>query len=360
MSARRTSPSSLVSLLAAAIVLAWHSAAPAKAAEPASQARPAMVRGASISGADFGTVPGTYGTDYTYPTEAEIDYYADHGFNALRLPFLWERIQHELNGPLDTTKDGPGDFDRVRQVVEWITQRGMIAVLDPHNYAGRRVNGTDHKLGSAELPVSALADLWVRLANAFKENERVWFGLMNEPFGLAADDWKAMAQSVTDAIRATGARNFLLVPGTAYSGAHTWVSSGNAAAMETFVDPADNFAFEVHQYLDSDSSGKQGACSPGSGASRLAPFIDWAKAAPGRKGFLGEFAAGDPTVAGQEQCKIELAALLDTAERSGVFIGWAAWGGGLWWQASYIFRLEPVDLSGPETPYMRQLRRYLH
>jgi endoglucanase len=129
--------------------------------------------------------------------------------------------------------------------------------------------------------------------------------------------------------------------------------------MANFVDPAGSFAFEVHQYLDADSSGKHGACIPGSGASRLAPFIDWARSAPGRQGFLGEFAAGDPSVAGQEQCAIELMSLLDAAETSGVFVGWTAWGGGPWWEPSYIFRLEPADLAGPDTSYMQMLRRRL-
>jgi endoglucanase len=322
-------------------------------------AQPAMVRGANVAGGDFGAVPGVYGTDYTYPTKAEIDYYADRGFNALRLPFRWERIQHDLYGDLDTVGDGTGDFERVRQVVGWITGRGMVAILDLHDYGGRNVGGVPAKVGSAALPATALADLWVRLAGIFKNDERVWFGLMNEPEGISAAGWKKIAQSVTDAIRATGARNRLLVPGTDYSGAHSWVSSGNAEQMATFVDPADNFAFEVHQYLDADSSGKKGICVPGAGASRLAPFIDWAKSASDRKGFLGEFAAGDPSVAGQEQCRAELAALLETAERSGVFIGWTAWGGGLWWEPSYIFRLEPMDLTGPETGLMRLLTPYV-
>jgi endoglucanase len=129
--------------------------------------------------------------------------------------------------------------------------------------------------------------------------------------------------------------------------------------MADFVDPADNFAFEVHQYLDADSSGKKGNCVAGAAASRLAPFIDWAKSVPGRKGFLGEFAVGDPSVPGQEQCGAELKVLLDTVESSGIFIGWTAWGGGLWWEPSYIFRLEPTDLSGPETGLMKQLAPYV-
>jgi len=318
-------------------------------------ANPAMVRGANLSGGDFGTVPGTYEIDYTYPTKAEVDYYADHGFNALRLPFRWQRVQHDLYGDLDRVGDGTGDFERIQQLVKWITDRGMIAILDPHDYGGRTVDGVAAKVGSAKLPASALEDLWVRLANAFKDNGRVWFDLMNEPADISAADWKAVAQSVTNAIRATGARNFLLVPGTDYSGAHSWVSSGNAAQMATFVDPANNFAFDVHQYLDADSSGKSGACVAGAGASRLDPFIDWAKESPGRRGFLGEFAGGDPAVPGQEQCAVELPALLAKAESSGVFVGWTAWGGGAWWEPSYIFRLDPEDRASPETNYMKLL-----
>ena len=124
------------------------------AAAPQVAASPAMVRGANIAGGDFGTVPGTYGIDYTYPTKAEIDYYADRGFNALRLPFRWERVQPELHGPLDSA----GDFERVRQVVKWITGRGMIAILDLHDYGGRNVDGVPAKVGSAALPASALED----------------------------------------------------------------------------------------------------------------------------------------------------------------------------------------------------------
>jgi endoglucanase len=318
-----------------------------------------FVRGANIAGGDFGKVPGTYGIDYTYPTRDEVDYYADRGFTALRLPFLWERVQPELFGPLATDRDGTGDFDRVAKLVQWITGRGMVAVLDPHNYGGRDVDGKVVKVGSKTLPVAALSDLWVRLANAFKTNELAWFDLMNEPEGISAAGWKAAAQDVTNAIRDTGARNKILVPGTAYSGAHSWVSSGNAEQMAAFTDPANNFAFDVHQYLDDDSSGKQGTCVAGAGATRLKPFIDWAKQAPNRKGFLGEFGAGDPSVAGQEQCAAELRALLQTAEESGVFIGWTAWGGGPWWPQNYIFRLEPDQPSQPDTPFMKQLTPFL-
>ena len=313
-----------------------------------------FVRGVNLAGGDFGNVPGDFGKDYTYPTEAEIEAYARRGFDVIRVLFRWERVQHSINGPLDTS-----DLQRLRQVVNWITERDIVVILDIHNYGGRKLNGSDVKLGSDALPASALADLWVRLSEVFKDNERVWFGLMNEPEGIPAPDWKDIAQSVTHAIRATGAGNVLLVPGTDYTGAHSWVSSGNAKAMESFVDPGNNFAFEVHQYLDADSSGKSGTCVEGSGSTRLKPFIDWAKAEPGRKGFLAEFAAGDPGLAGQEQCAVELDALLDAAENSGVFIGWTAWGGGAWWPAAYIFRLDPAEAGEANSRYLKMLTQRL-
>jgi endoglucanase len=318
---------------------------------------PAIVRGANVSGGEFGTVPGRYATNYIYPRRAQIHYYAARGFTALRLPFRWQRVQHGIYGRLDVVGNGSGDFERVQQVVGWITGHGMIAVIDPHDYGGRRIVRESAKIGTAMLPTAAFDDLWVRLANAFKGNDRVWFNLMNEPVGISAKRWKMIAQSATNAIRGTGALNRILVPGSAWTGAHSWVSSGNAAQMAGFVDSANNFAFDVHQYLDSDSSGTHAACVAGAGARRLDAFTTWAKAAPGRYGFLGEFAGSDPAVPGQEQCGIELPALLDDAERSGVFIGWTAWGGGPWWNPSYIFRLEPAGRR--DTNYMNILRRYL-
>jgi endoglucanase len=54
-----------------------------------------LLIGVNLSGAEFGTAMiGTYGIDYTYPTHAEIDYFASKGMGIIRLPFMWERLQH--------------------------------------------------------------------------------------------------------------------------------------------------------------------------------------------------------------------------------------------------------------------------
>jgi hypothetical protein len=52
---------------------------------------------------------------------------------------------------------------------------------------------------------------------------------------------------------------------------------------------------------------------------------------------LGEFAAGDPAIPSQEQCRAELSALLDHVEKNrGQWAGWSAWGAGVRWPTSYI------------------------
>ncbi|HSI42269.1 MAG TPA: glycoside hydrolase family 5 protein [Xanthobacteraceae bacterium] len=330
--------------------------APAPAAAATAEAATAFYRGVNVSGAEFGKPPGRVNHDYVYPNDANIDYYRERGFNLLRIPFLWERVQHDPMGPLDLHGDGSGDMDQLDALVTRITSRRMVCVLDVHNYGYRQVNGVKTRIGSDALPAEAFNDLWVKLADRYKGNALVWFGLMNEPYDFPAAQWAALAQGCTYAIRARGARNLILVPGTKWSGAHSWNSSGNAEAFDGFKDLANNFAFEAHQYLDGDSSGTKGTCTPGAGSTRLLSFTAWLKAKPGRRGFLGEFGVGDPNLLGQEQCAIELPAMLEVISKNkSVWLGWAAWGGGRWWWGGYPLRLEPRDKGGQDTAYMKML-----
>jgi endoglucanase len=67
-----------------------------------------LLMGVKLAGAEFAPqdVPGVIGTDYTYPTHTEIDYYASKGLDVIRLPFLWERLQRTELGPLDDAELG--------------------------------------------------------------------------------------------------------------------------------------------------------------------------------------------------------------------------------------------------------------
>jgi endoglucanase len=307
--------------------------------------------GVNLAGGEFGNVPGTYATDYVYPAPANIDYFAQLGFNLIRVPFLWERLQPTLGSAFATA-----DLARLSSVVDYAAAKGLYIVLDTHNYARRRLAeegwSAEHLIGSELVPTPAFTDYCTRLAGAFKTVPSVIFGLMNEPWGLAAADWLVIANQAIAAMRREGAGHLILVPGVAYTGAHSWITAGNAV-MGNLADPGNNFAFEVHQYFDADSSGTSPiAVGQRIGSVRIEVFQRWARR-NGFKAFLGEFAAGDN--------EVSLEALNDicrTLQANGdVWTGWAAWAGGSMWPADYIFNLDPSP-DGETRPQTQILARY--
>jgi endoglucanase len=291
--------------------------------------------GVNLAGAEFGSIPGVHGREYLYPPAAEFGYFRNLGFSLIRLPFRWERLQ-----PYPDAAFAQSEQRLLVETVRYATRNGQSLILDPHNFAKRRLAddgwSSEHRIGSAEVPISAFADFWLRLAALFKDDERVFFGLMNEPVGIAIDDWLQCANAAIAAIRQTGAKNLILVPGIEYTGAHSWHRLGNIA-MGNVVDPLDHFAFEVHQYFDGDSSGtKPNAVSGTIGSERIATFQEWARE-HGFKALLGEFNGGRNATAYRalnDLCQ-EMTANPD------VWLGWTAWAGGPRWPEDEMFNLEP-------------------
>lgn len=291
-------------------------------------------RGINISGAEFGSVGGKVDKDYTWPSTNTLDYFAGKGFNTVRLPFKWERLQPKLMGELDEA-----ELTRLMETVELIRARGMKTILDPHNYA--RYN--DEIIGSDAVPVEAFADFWVRLARYYANDDQVVFGLMNEPNRMPVAQWLEAANAATAAIRDKAkANNLVLVPGTAWSGAHSWMTAidgePNGVAMAKFSDPANNFAFEFHQYLDDNFSGTKGNCSRAEDAEQaLKNVTAWLKS-NGYRGMLGEFGApkGDA-------CVIGLKAMVDVVEENkDVWTGWTYWVAGDWWSEDEPLNIQPT------------------
>jgi endoglucanase len=122
--------------------------------------------------------------------------------------------------------------------------------------------------------------------------------------------------------------------------------------MKRIYDPKNNMLFEVHQYLDADSSGSSGTCvSTTIGRERLAGFVKWLRE-NGKKGFLGEFAGGNNTT-----CKAAIADTLKYIHANGdVLRGWLWWAGGPWW-GDYKFALDPK--SGVDRPQMSWLTPWM-
>lgn len=286
--------------------------------------------GLNASGAEFkpGAVPGLIGKTHVYPTNAALIRYAALGVRNVRLPVRWERIQPELNGALS-----PTELAEIDRVIDAGGAAKLTIILDVHNYA--RYRG---RLVTEPAVAAGLVNLWTRLAQRYA-TKRVAFGIMNEPFGLSARDWRGVVDRVAVAIRTAGAGNLLLVPGVRWTGAHSWGAGGADSSASAFAGFQDrNFAYEMHQYLDRDSSGTKFDCPGGDdvGVRRLAAATAWLRRERAR-GFLGEFGAGRSPA-----CQTALGRMIGHMDANAdVWMGWSYWTAGAWWPARYEFSVEP-------------------
>jgi len=318
---------------------------------PTADAADASVRytGVNIAGGDFGgdSLPGRYGHDYIYPAPNTIAYFAAKGMNVIRVPVLWERLQHQLGGDLDSV-----EMARLDAVTNYATSKGVEVILDVHNYAAYRGS----RIGTENVPTSALGDLWRRIAERYKNNESVIFGLMNEPHDMPTETWLEAANSAIAKIRGAGANNLILVPGNGWSSARTWMDADygtpNGDVMLNVDDPADNVAYDVHQYLNADWTGTSADCqSVDVGVSTLTPVTEWAKQHRKRL-FLGEIGVGSNST-----CLDALARVMRFMNANNdVWLGWAYWAAGAWWSKDYFTSIQP--LGGKDRPQMAILEKY--
>ncbi|NLN61460.1 MAG: glycoside hydrolase family 5 protein [Myxococcales bacterium] len=302
-------------------------------------------KGVNVSSAEWGMqthkvsdeMPGFHGSTYYWPDPLYRKGYnatkkfMEMGMNLLRVPFAWERIQHELGKPLIES-----ELEAMKLTVFHMLSEGATVILDMHNY-GRytKVTIDDDRMYVRELLVFGdnlspedFGDVWGRIAEVFRDHPRVFFGLMNEPHDLPTTAWVEAANAAIHAIRGVGARNLILVGGNLWSGAHSWnanwgASDGisNAEGMLDIDDSEGNVVFEVHQYANHNFSGWDGGCQDETIGSRMMKvFTQWLRD-NNKRGFLGEFGVLDDAV-----CQACLRDHLQYLEDNGdVYIGWTYW-----------------------------------
>ena len=314
-------------------------------------------RGVNLSGGEFGTVPGRIGPDYAYPTRQDIDLFAARRVTHIRLPFRHERLQRALQTPLDTI-----EWSRINEVITYALSKNMTVALEPHNSA--RYNGV-------VLTEVQMGDLWGRIVQRLPTalagvESRVWPDITNEPHDMSTEQWLALAKAAVREIRRVGFTGRILVPGNGWDGAASWASSWygtpNATLMQQITDPG--VVFEAHLYLDGDASGGGTECvSETIGIERLRPFTSWLKANR-RVGYLGELGAPNTRT-----CARAVAGLLSAIEAEpALWIGWAWWGAGSRWPATYQLSVQPlvfdagaaVQHLGADRPQMEWLRPFLY
>ncbi|KAF2404470.1 endo-beta-1,4-glucanase [Trichodelitschia bisporula] len=283
--------------------------------------------GINESGPEFGEkkFPGIKNKDYVWPELSTIDTFLKKGMNTIRVNFLMERlVPNQLTGKMDEVylKD-------LKTTVDYITRKNAYAMIVPHNY-GRYY----------EKIITSPSDFetyWRTTATPFKGDDKVIFDTNNEYHDMDQSLVQQLNQAAINGIRAAGANTqYINAEGNSWSGAWTWVSSGNGASLVSLRDPANKLMYQMHQYLDQDGSGSHAECvSSTIGVERLKAATAWLKQNK-KMGVLGEFAGGD-----NPQCKTAVKGMLEyMKQNSDVWKGAIWWAAGPWW-ADYMFSLEP-------------------
>ena len=281
--------------------------------------------GINVSGAEFGGTGGTHNYQYHYPTLAELQFYKDHGVDLIRLPFIWERMQPSLGGPLNPTELG-----LLKSVLSNASNLGLDVIVDLHNFG--RYNG--QPIGSPDGPTQAeFADFWSKLSVELKDYPSlVGYDLMNEPHDMpAADTWKLAAQAAVDAIRLVDMDNIIYVEGNNWASAQNWLASN---ANLFIFDPAGKLIYQAHQYFDASGEGfynnsyDADGAYPMIGVDRLKPFVEWLEA-NNLQGMIGEFGVpgNDPRWLVVQENVLQY---MEAHNLDGT-----AWGGGTWWPTDY-------------------------
>ncbi|MCQ4308478.1 glycoside hydrolase family 5 protein [Pseudomonas stutzeri] len=308
-------------------------------------AEPVQLVGVALSGAAFGpsVLPGKHGTNYIYPAESYYKKYAGQGLKLVRLPFLWERIQPQLNTELDAAQ-----LALLTQSLDFAHKHGVKVVLDMHNY----YRYYKQPIGSENVPIQAFADTWKRIAQKVGNHPALsGYGLMNEPNTKGL--WPEAALAAAKEIRTVDKANWIYVAGDRFSSAWHWPQSNTQLIADPWMrDPQNNLIFEAHMYLDRDTSGlyvdKTETFAPDLGINRAKPFVDWLRA-NNLRGFIGEM--GVPSYA--PDAIVAMDNLLGYLRDNCVPLTY--WAAGPWW-GNYILAL---DVSGgAEQPQLPVLRKH--
>ncbi|KAI9730914.1 MAG: Endoglucanase EG-II [Claussenomyces sp. TS43310] len=243
-----------------------------------------MLAGINIAGFDFGcgNVVGNYTASGVTPpllSQGSVDgagqmnhFVTDDGLNVFRLPVCWQYlVDGTLGGDLDVANFGIYD-----DLVEACLATGAYCVVDVHNYA----RWEDAIIGQSDGAVTndQFASLWSQIASKYADQTKVIFGIMNEPHDLDITTWATTVQSAVTAIRKAGATSqMILLPGTSYTSVGGSVSTGSASALSSIINldgNTTNLILDVHQYIDSDTSGTSPDCTS-TGINNLDTLATW-------------------------------------------------------------------------------------
>jgi aryl-phospho-beta-D-glucosidase BglC (GH1 family) len=248
------------------------------------------------------------GSHYHPAPHDQMDFYHAMGMNFFRIPIWWDRLQPAPNAPFDPTV-----WSQVEDVIDYGLGLGCTVMINNHCMGGRRVDGQDRKLGEPQLPYGYLTDFWTRIAAIYKNEDKVWYDLINEPHDLplnghvtSTNALVCIYNQVIAAIRAEGATNLIVLEGNGWNNAKAFDQNpfynpggGPPTSGEAFhagiFDPAENWAASCHNYPDEEHGQGGHAKDATILRTQFQNVMDWATA-NNKKVICGEWSvtADDP------------------------------------------------------------------
>ena len=187
------------------------------------RSQPVRLLGVDRSGLEYACVQG-WGFFDGPSDDASIDAMSSWGVRTVRVP-LNEDCWLGING-VSTTYGGAAYRSTVRTYVDRLHAHGMQVILDLHWNApgGQLATGQQDMADADHAPA-----FWSSVATAFRGVAGVVFDLYNEPHDISWDCWRdgctdsggwqtAGMQQVVDAVRATGARQPIMLSGLVWGG----------------------------------------------------------------------------------------------------------------------------------------------
>ncbi|MFT4225580.1 glycoside hydrolase family 5 protein [Micropruina sp.] len=274
-----------------------------------------------LDGAIFTPIGANVGTHKTFDWKGDARGHSrdalDWGWNTIRLNVMvtaaakWSYVEVYGENSL---------LDLVAEVVDEYTAAGLVVIIDAHD--NPRGKGYDQQAVEA-----GMIAWWKSAAARFRDNPRVWCGLINEP-SYINDEWLRIIDSLATAVRDTGNANPILVAAPCWGqdvGYNRPYFSDAKFSYEPDMAPVlsrryDNLILEQHNY---------GAYAMYSDAEKLAGYLAKVRDV-GLTPLIGEFgytidrssSAGDfaSNYAGAQ-------AVFDVARQLDV--------GAMWWHATH-------------------------
>ncbi|MDT3720572.1 glycoside hydrolase family 5 protein [Pseudomonas oryzihabitans] len=309
------------------------------------QAEPVSLVGLNLSGAGFApqVLPGINGTNYIFPVEAYFQQWSARGVKLIRFPIIWERLQPQLGGPLDSAY-----VALVNQTFGYAQKHGIKIILDLHNYARYR----GQVIGTSGVPYARYQEIMTHIARQWSGQSSLYaYDIMNEPHDAMAY-WPTAAQYGINGVRAVDSSRPVIVEGNGWSSATRWAEFNDA--LLGLKDPANNIIFSAHSYFDENAGGSYDKTDVNKldanyGVTRVKPFVDWLKK-NGKRGYIGEFGVPDNNPRWNLLMDNMLAYLKQNCIPASYWAAGPGWG-------SYFMSVEPIN--GQERPQWPTLRKYL-